>query len=212
MFEENNDERDENLDTEDTDLENENSEDEEEADETDEEEDAEDDKELSDEEKAKPLTQGQFREWQKAQAKSAAKDANKSHAAQRVASKKGGALLDKAPKLNDRLSSIEQNQAKLDLLERKRQFAYENNLSPAETDTVFKMTKRPTTKFLQTPFVKAGLAAIRSSLNVRANTPGSGGRVVTKVGDKNFNDLTPAEKQANFADRQRQIIEAKKKQ
>lgn len=214
MFAENNEERDENLDTEDADLENENSDDEEEEDgndEEDEESDEDDDEELSEEEAKKPMTQGQFRDWQKAQAKLAQKNANARSAAQRVASKNTGKLSDKAPKIGERLASIEENQKKIDLIERKRQFAYENNLSPRETDIVFRYTKRPTAKILQDPFVKAGLEAIRKSQNVKNNIPGSGGgRPTFKVGDKEFKDLKADEKEANFADRRRQILESKK--
>ena len=204
-----NDELDENIeDTEDTDLEDENSDDEDLEDEDTEDSD-EDDEELSDEDKAKPITKGEFKEWQKAQKALALKAANSKNAARRVASKKGN-LSAKEPKLNDRLSTIEQNQAKLDLIERKRQFAYENNLSPKETDMVFKMTKRPTAKFLQDPFISAGLKALRSSQNIRDNTPGAGGRPVFKVEGKDFKDLKSDEKQANFAERRRSILESQK--
>ena len=189
-------------DTEDTDLEDENS------DEGKDEEDTEDDADESDEgdspeDDDKPLTRGELK-------KILASNQNKNNAARRVASKKVD-LAPKTPKAHERLDRVEQSLAKTELLERKRQFAYENNLSPEETDHVFKLTKRPTKKFLDQPFVKGGLEAIRSARNVRANTPGSTGRSFQANG-KSWSDLKPEEKEANFADRRKAILESKKNQ
>lgn len=212
MFAKNNDELEDEVfeETEDADLEDEPSDEEEGLDP----EDGAEDDELSDEEKSKPMTRGEFREWQKAEKAraeaAAARRGNSNNAARRVASKNSGKLPNGTPKIGDRLSTIEANQAKLDMIESKRQFAYENGLSPKETDVVFKLTKRPTAKFLKQPYVQGALQAIRSSQNVRDNTPGSGGRPAFKVGDKDFNELPADQKQANFHARRQAILEQRK--
>lgn len=214
MFAKTNDELEDDFeDTEDTDLEDKNSDDEEELTDDEDDADTDTDEDLSDEDKAKPMTRGEFKEWQKAERarikSQAKKQTNITNAARRVSTKQGN-LSDRTPKVSDRLATIELNQAKIDLIERKRQFAYENSLSPQETDIVFKLTKRPTKKFLEQPYVQGALTAIRSNKNVRDNTPGSGGRSSFKVGDKDFKDLKPDEKQDNFAARRRAILDSKK--
>ncbi len=85
----------------------------------------------------------------------------------------------------------------LALAEKKRQFGYENSLSPAETDAVFRINPNPTKETLKDPFVEGGLAKLKSMKRVEENTPGShprSGRVPLKVKA----DATPEEKQAAF--------------
>lgn len=66
--------------------------------------------------------------------------------------------------------------AGLALAEEKRQFGYQNGLSPEETDAVFKINPKPTKETLEDPFVKGGLEAIRAKKRVDSNTPGSNSR------------------------------------
>ena len=62
---------------------------------------------------------------------------------------------------------------KLSLAESKRQFGYENGLSPEETDAVFGFNPNPTKETLKNPFVEGGLAKLRSQKRVSENTPSS---------------------------------------
>ena len=64
----------------------------------------------------------------------------------------------------------------LKMAEDKRQFGYENGLSPAEVDAVFKNNPNPTKETLEDPFVKGGLAAVRSQNRVESNTPRTSSR------------------------------------
>jgi hypothetical protein len=133
---------------------------------------------------------------------------NKANAGRRVSQKQPISSSHKKVD-NDRLNRLEVAQQRQELVERKRQFGHEHNLSPKAVDHVFRLTKRPTGKFLQDPAVKGALDAIRASERTRVNTPGTNGRTV--YGDnKTWTDLKPEEKQANFADRRRSILESKK--
>ncbi len=176
------DERDTDLDIEDADLENENSDDEEAEDEDtaddedDEAGDSDDDKD-SDEDLDKPLTKRDLNKILESKQ-------NKNNAMRRVDSKKGRDNKQPSKELTQRLSKIEQSQQKADLLERKRTFGYENNLSPKEVDHVFRLTKRPTAKFLKDPVVSAALGAIRAQSNVRDNTPSGKGQSFKSSGVK----------------------------
>lgn len=187
--------------TQDADLELENSDDEEEEDLEDEGEESEDEPDGS-EDDDKPVTRKELKEFLKSKQ-------NAANAARRVASKKDG-LKPKAPKDDERLNRLEQSIAKTELLERKRQYGYENSLDPKEVDLVFRFTKRPTVKTLNDPFVKGGLENLRAHKNVKNNTPGSSARQFV-VQDKKWNELDARDKQANFTDRRRAALEARKK-
>ena len=86
----------------------------------------------------------------------------------------------------------------LKFAEKKRQFGYEHNLSPEETDAVFKINQNPKKEDLEDPFIKGGLDAIRSQRRVDSNTPSPSSKTF-KVNGKTFAELTPEEKEANFA-------------
>lgn len=76
--------------------------------------------------------------------------------------------LKQTPGVEDRLSQIE-------LTEQKRSFGYQNQLSPDETDLVFKYTENPTRETLNDPFIQGGLERIRRDKRIADNTPtGSG--------------------------------------
>lgn len=200
-------ERDEDLEPEDTDLEDENSDDEgEDKDEKDEDEDSDDDSESDkddeDEEDNKPVTRKEFRE--------ALKGKNRSNAQRRVDPKNKERHNSNSPKTEERLNRIEQSQKKVELLETKRQFGHDNNLSPKQVDVVFRMTKRPTAKFLKQSYVKAAIDVIAAEDNVRGNTPTSGGSkgFKNRTG-KSWDKMEGREKQENFADRRRAILDSK---
>ncbi len=84
----------------------------------------------------------------------------------------------------------------LALAEKKRTFGYENNLSPAETDAVFRINPNPTKDTLKDPFVEGGLAKLKSLKRVEENTPGSSPRTGKPLKIKS--DASGEEKQAAF--------------
>lgn len=71
---------------------------------------------------------------------------------------------------------IKQTVQSLQLAETKRQFGYQNGLSPEETDHIFKINSNPTKEILEDPFVKGGLQAIRAKKRVEDNTPSTTSR------------------------------------
>jgi len=168
-------------------------------DEQDEESDDSDDE--SDEDDDKPVTRKELREILKS-------NQNNRNAHRRVASKSDDTK--GKPKPDDRLERIEQSQKKIELLERKRTFGYENQLSTKQVDHVFQLTKRPTPKFLKQAHVKAALDAIAAKDNVRSNTPSNSARHFKTPDGKEWKDLKPEEKQASFAERRRAILESRR--
>lgn len=83
----------------------------------------------------------------------------------------------------------------LEMAEKKRQFGYENGLSPEETDKVFQISGgKPSKKTLEDPFIKAGIESLRASKRVEANTPSSS-TSSKSYGGKSFSELDPKEKQ-----------------
>ena len=99
----------------------------------------------------------------------------------------------------DKEFDIKETVKNLQLAETKRQFGYQNGLSPEETDHIFKMTSNPTKETLEDPFVKGGLQAIRSKKRVEDNTPSLSSRSPRFELPKK-EDLTPDDKQKAFAD------------
>lgn len=110
---------------------------------------------------------------------------------------------------NDRLDRLEQAQRQQQISERKRQFGYENNLSPSEVDIVYRIEKRPSKETLKDPVILGALQGHRDAVNAKENIPGTRGRTY-QVGNKDFKDLKPEEKKAKFGDRRRAILEGKK--
>lgn len=172
------------------------------------------DDEDSDEDDDKPVSRKELRE-------ALARNGNDRNANRRIHSKdrndQSGRDRDnrhnsqQSSKTEERLKSIEISQRKSALIEAKRNFGYDNSLSPAQVDVVFKMTKRPTKKFLDTPYVKAALNEIAREANVRDNTPSSGGRGSFKSNSgKSWEKMSEQERQDNFADRRRGILANKR--
>ena len=150
----------------------------------------------------KPVTRKELREL-------LGKNQNKRNAGDRV-SKKG--RVTKPSPDSSRLDTLEKTIAETQVAEKKRTFGYDNNLSPKQTNYVFKLTKRPTPKFLAQPHVKAALDAIKAQENVKRNTPsGSGGKSYRPPEGKKWTELPPEQRQSNFADRRRGILESKQR-
>ena len=87
---------------------------------------------------------------------------------------------------------------RLSLSEEKRQFGFDHNLSPKETDFVYRYSGgKPTKETLEDPFVKSGLEGFRASQRVESNTPGSNSRAPV-FGEKPFKEQTEDERRSNF--------------
>lgn len=87
--------------------------------------------------------------------------------------------------------------SKLELLEQKRQYAWEHQLSPEETDKVFTLVAKPSKETLEDPFIKAGLTAIRSAKRVANATPSPSGRSSAFNG-KSFKEMSEDERKKAF--------------
>lgn len=110
-------------------------------------------------------------------------------------------VVDTKPQTNsttEDLSDIRETVKNLSLSEKKRQFGYEHNLSPEETDAVFRLNPNPDKKTLEDPFIKGGLEAIRAKKRVEGAIPSSTGKVPT-VNGKTWAQMTAEERQANFS-------------
>mgnify|MGYP000976705693 CR=1 FL=1 len=87
---------------------------------------------------------------------------------------------------------------RLALLEEKRQFGFDNNLSPQETDYAFKFANgKPTKDILEDPFFRGGLESLRSKQRIENNTPGSSSRSAI-FSEKSFSDLTEEDRKKTF--------------
>jgi len=93
--------------------------------------------------------------------------------AQRYAKKKEGGTPAPKQELVEKNDDIRLTVKELQMAEKKRQFGYENSLSPEETDAVFKLSPNPTKDILEDSFVKGGLASLRAKKRVENNTPSS---------------------------------------
>lgn len=89
----------------------------------------------------------------------------------------------------------------LKTLEAKRQYGYEQGMSPEETDFVFKFSGgKPTKEVLDNPFVKSGLEGFRASKRLEANTPSSSGASPV-FGNKPFEELSETDRAKAFESR-----------
>lgn len=94
---------------------------------------------------------------------------------------------------------IKQTVQRLAFAEEKRQFGYENNLSPEETDFIFKINPNPTKDLLSDVAIKGGIEALRASRKVDANTPALNSRS-PRFELPSKKDMTPDDKQKHFED------------
>lgn len=87
---------------------------------------------------------------------------------------------------------------KLEMIEAKRQFGYEHNLSPEETDFIFKFSgNKPNKEILDNPFVKSGLEGFRASKRLEANIPSSSSSSKVFQG-KDYAEMTDDERRKAF--------------
>ena len=113
------------------------------------------------------------------------------------------------PKLkSEELGETGTRLSKLELLETKRQFAWENNLSPEETDKVFSLTRNPTKETLKDPFIQAGLEGLRALKRVAEATPSTSGRA-KKYEGKSFDELSIDEQKQNYSDHVASLLKRK---
>lgn len=198
------DERDEDLEEEDADFDEENSDEDEEDEEEDDSDTEDSDEEEEEDEDDKPVTRRELKELLKSK--------NRTNARDRVTSKKKGPITKQPSELEQTVAELKKRDEQRAVLEKKLDFASEHNLSRKQVEHVFRLTKRPTAKFLNKPHVKAALDAIKSSENIARNTPnGSGKRGRTQGGDKKWTELPSDERQSGFADRRRSILASKQR-
>lgn len=98
----------------------------------------------------------------------------------------------------EKLKGIEDKVSQLELAERKRQFGYDNGLSPIETDRVFQINPNPTKETLDDPFVKGGLSAIKAKEKLSQNMPGASTGSPHFAAGKNLDEMKPEEKEAEL--------------
>lgn len=105
-----------------------------------------------------------------------------------------------AAKPDEKFNTLEKDVAQIKQSEEKRQFGYDHSLSPEETDKVFAFAtgvgKKPA-EVLDDPFVKSGVAAIRTSKRNASATPGISSRLPVVEG-KTFEKMNEDERRANF--------------
>lgn len=90
---------------------------------------------------------------------------------------------------------------RLEEIENKRQFGFENNLSPEETDFMFRATGgKPTKESLEDPFIKGGLESYRSKKRLEANTPSSSSSS-SPFRSKPFKEMTEEERKRAFEEK-----------
>lgn len=86
----------------------------------------------------------------------------------------------------------------LAIAEKKRQFGYQNGLSPEETDAVFKIDPNPTKETLKDPFILGGLEHIRKQKRVEDATPSSSKRSQS-INGKSWAEMSKEERAKNYA-------------
>lgn len=90
-------------------------------------------------------------------------------------------------------------------VEAKRQFGFENNLSPQETDLAFKFAGgKPDAKVLEDEFFKAGIEGLRSKQRLENNIPGSSSRS-SVFSEKPFEEMKEDERKNAFESKMKGI-------
>lgn len=103
------------------------------------------------------------------------------------------------PKELEDVQDVKATVAQLQLAEQKRQYGYDNGLSPEETDKVFQLTgNKPNKEVLEDSFVKGGLEALRNKKRLADNTPSASHGSATFAAGKNPETMTATEKQEEF--------------
>jgi hypothetical protein len=94
----------------------------------------------------------------------------------------------------------------LKLAEKKRQYQYENSLTPEQTDMIFRTNPNPTKKDLDNPFIQGGLSALKAKNRVEDNTPSSSGKSFS-ISGKSWSEMTADERKVNNDAYNRHLIE-----
>lgn len=95
---------------------------------------------------------------------------------------------------------------RLEEIESKRQFGFENSLSPEETDFVFKLTGgKPDKEILDNPFVKSGLEGYRAKKRIEANIPSSSSSSSPFRG-KSFKEMSDDERKSAYEEAGKKFI------
>lgn len=104
-------------------------------------------------------------------------------------------IINPKPEYND---EVVETVKSLKMLEDKRQFGFENGLSPQETDYAFKFSSgKPTKEILEDPFFKAGLDGLRTKQRLENNTPSSSSRSAI-FQNKEFKEMSDDERRKAF--------------
>ena len=103
----------------------------------------------------------------------------------------------KKPPLTEKPDDIRATVAELKMAETKRQYGYENGLSPEETDFVFKFSSQPSKDTLNDVAIKGALQAIRAKKKVSDNTPKASRSSGFQFSAKK-SELSADEKQAEY--------------
>ncbi len=83
-------------------------------------------------------------------------------------------------------------------VELKRQFGFENGLSPQETDYAFKFAGgKPSKEVLEDPFFKGGIESLRSKERLEKNIPGASSRSSVFT-EKPFSELSEDDRAKAF--------------
>lgn len=168
----------------------------------DEDSDEEDDSDDEEDDDNKPVTRKELREMLKG-------NKNDRNARRRVSSK-DKRVTNKSSDLEKTVAELKRDSELRKVAEKKLDFASEHGLSKKQVNYVFRLTKRPTAKFLNKPHIRAGLEAIKSQESVSRNTPSGSGKRFRAPGGKKWTELPAEERQANFADRRASILANKK--
>jgi hypothetical protein len=91
----------------------------------------------------------------------------------------------------------------------KREFGYRHNLSPEETDQVFRINPSPNQDTLKDPFVMGGLERIRAQKRIDDNTPSSSGKAFS-VGGKTWEEMDQTERNANYPEYLQSLSKARR--
>jgi hypothetical protein len=199
-------EEDADADSEEDSEEEEDPEDDEDSEDSEDDEDSEEEDDSDDEDDDnKPVTRKELRELLKG-------NKNDRNARRRVSSKyKKGRDTRQPSETDKRLEALERSEKERQLLTKKLDFASEHGLTKKQVNHVFRLTKRPTAKFLNKPHVKAALDAIKQQENVSRNTPSGSGKRGKAPGGKKWTELPAEDRQANFADKRASILANKRR-
>ena len=100
--------------------------------------------------------------------------------------------------------SIVRDVQELKLERSKREFGFANNLSPEETDIVYRFDGKNPGEALKNPFIKTGLEAFRNQKKAEASSLSPSSRA-PKLAQDDFNKMTSEERQKSFEARMKAL-------